>query len=101
MSVQSIVGPILETIPVESNSMDEIKSLYRQGVAFHTAQVFCVFLEDTPISRVAVFGSSATSNDDGLPHPLALIVNDESLHLLRITAYAEAITDTLGLGSMK
>ena len=101
MTIQSIVGPILETIPVESNSREEIRSLYRQGVTFHTAQVFCVFLEDTPISRVAVFGSSAISNDDGLPRPLALIVNDESVHPLRVTAYVEAIVDTLGLGSMK
>ena len=96
--LQSIVEEILDAeCPVESLLRDDIKDLYRNGYDFQTPQVFCVFLVDDQFSRTAVFGSSATANDDGLPHPLALVINNQFIQPLRITAHTESIIETLGL----
>lgn len=92
-----MIEEALDSIPEQSYSRQEIQDLYARGIGFHTPQVFCVFLTNDQFSRTAVFGSSATANDDYLPHLLALVVDDEYVHSLRFTTHIQSVIDTLGL----
>lgn len=98
--LQLLVEEILDAeCPVELLDRDTVKDLYRKGHDFQTAQQFVVFLQDNAHGRVAVYGSSATGNDDGRPHPLALIVDDHRVIPLRVTAWPSGIRESLGLES--
>lgn len=95
--LQHIVEGILDSeCPTERLDATAVQCYYADGVNFQTAQHFCVFLLDTDHARFAVYGSSATANDDGRPHPLAIILNDEAILPLTPLAYVPGITATLG-----
>lgn len=95
--LQQIVENILDSeCPTERLDAAEVQCYYADGVNFQTAQHFCVFLMDTAHARFAVYGSSATANDDDRPRPLAIILNDEAILPLTPLAYTPGIAATLG-----
>lgn len=94
VAVQAILEHHLE----QTLSREDIRTKFRRRESFLTAQVFCVWLADSP-TEVAVVGSSATANDDGQHRPLALIIPTDPAYIfpLSLTAHLPGIIDTYGL----
>lgn len=94
VAVQAILEHHLE----QTLSREDIRTKFRRRESFLTAQVFCVWLADSP-SEVAVVGSSGTASDDGRHRPLALIVSAGRTFTFPLshTAYLPNIIDIYGL----
>lgn len=95
--LQHIVEDILDSeCPTERLDATEVQCYYADGQNFQTAQHFCVFLLSTAHARFAVYGSSATANDDGRPHLLAILLNDEAILPLTPLAHVPSVAAALG-----